>query len=693
MKVNVLNIALLFLITSTSLFARESLTIKKGVLDLRESSISDKYVVKLSGEWEFYWEKMLRPHNFAGNYPPLPDTFVKVPSYWSSINMYGKKLPGRGYATYRLIILLPPGIRPALGLGVRVMDSSYDLYVNGEFIGSNGIPGTTVETTVPGYDPTIYRFISTSDTVEIIFNVSNFHHRRGGIWLPVDFGSFSKIQNQAANSFGRAIASVGILLTFSVFFLFFFIIYPRDKVSLFFSIILLGMGLRPFFQNEILASLFVNLEWQWIVRLEYISLYIIMFGGFWYLYCLYKRRYQRIIALAVTSLFSLLGLLTIFLKVTEFSYFINGVYLIVVIFIADSIIVSSIQFVKKPNGQNALHLTGFLLLIVAAGHDIFMASAIHSGSAIYILPETIILIMLIQAGLITYKWVASFLEKEKLREEVEVLNRNLETMVTKRTVELINSKNQAETFNVQLGKQNQSLSETIQLKNKVFSVIAHDLRSPVVNILYILNLLKEEEYRDKYESLAASCIQYSQMVINLLENMLVWGRGQEDRIRYSPDYHDLTQIILTNMSIYKDTADRKNISVNYTQIGGTRAWFDKDLIDIVIRNLLSNAIKFTNRGGRISILVKEKPKPGRQVLIKICDNGIGIPEKIIPNLTGSGEIISTPGTENEKGTGLGLRLSYDLVSVNKGTIEVETSLNSGTCFSITLPTIEDTEIS
>ena len=171
--------------------------------------------------------------------------------------------------------------------------------------------------------------------------------------------------------------------------------------------------------------------------------------------------------------------------------------------------------------------------------------------------------------------------------------------------------------------------------------------------------------------------------------MLVWGRGQEDRIRYSPEYHDLANIILTNMSIYKDTADRKNISVNFTQIGGTRAWFDKDLIDIVIRNLLSNAIKFTNRGGRISILVKVKPKNEGTVLLKICDNGIGIPKEVIPGLTGNGEIVSTPGTENEKGTGLGLRLSYDLVAVNKGSIEIETKPNDGTCFSITLPTVRE----
>ena len=132
----------------------------------------------------------------------------------------------------------------------------------------------------------------------------------------------------------------------------------------------------------------------------------------------------------------------------------------------------------------------------------------------------------------------------------------------------------------------------------------------ITNILYTLYMLKEEEFRDKTESLADSCIQYSQQLIGLLENMLVWGRGQEDMIRYAPAENDLAEIILTNISIIKDSADRKNISLNFTQIGRSKGWFDKDLIDIVIRNLLSNAIKYTNQGGRIDIHVREKEESG-----------------------------------------------------------------------------------
>jgi len=201
----------------------------------------------------------------------------------------------------------------------------------------------------------------------------------------------------------------------------------------------------------------------------------------------------------------------------------------------------------------------------------------------------------------------------------------------------------------------------------------------------MLNLLKEKEYREKYDEFANSSIQYAQMVISLLENMLVWGRGQEDKIKYSPGKHNMADIILTNLSIFKETADKKEISVNFTQVGNSRAYIDKDLLDIVIRNLLSNAVKYTPRGGRISILLKDRTDKENRILVRISDNGIGISPGKQKYLFTSAEIGSTPGTENEKGTGLGLKLCYELVIINKGTITIDSKEGEGACFSITLP--------
>ena len=110
-----------------------------------------------------------------------------------------------------------------------------------------------------------------------------------------------------------------------------------------------------------------------------------------------------------------------------------------------------------------------------------------------------------------YKWVRAFKEKEKLQNELAFVNRNLELLVNERTQELKNRNEEIEKQNTMIALQNKQLSDTIQLKNRIFSVIAHDLRSPVVNILYMLNLLKEKEYKEKYDTFANSSIQYAQL--------------------------------------------------------------------------------------------------------------------------------------------------------------------------------------
>jgi signal transduction histidine kinase len=129
----------------------------------------------------------------------------------------------------------------------------------------------------------------------------------------------------------------------------------------------------------------------------------------------------------------------------------------------------------------------------------------------------------------------------------------------------------------------------------------------------------------------------------------------------------------------------KEIVVNFTQVGNSTGFFDKDLFDIIIRNLLSNAVKYTPRGGRISILLKNKSKTGEGILLKICDNGVGIPLKKQQYLFTASEIESTPGTEDEKGTGLGLKLCHDLIKINNGNITIESKEGEGTCFLLTVP--------
>jgi len=658
-------------------------TAVRGILDLRETAGND-FIMSLNGEWEFYWSKLLGPQDFSTGISLKPDLYGTVPSYWTDYPSGTVKTSGKGFATYRLLVLLPAGYRNSLGFNFPVFDSSYEVYVDGKLMGGNGTPGRTKTETIPGYERLFFRFNPTSDSIGIIINVANFHHRRGGFWLPAKIGTFSEVQKSYAAGWARDWATISYLLGFSLLFFFFFIIYTKDSQMAFFSIATAGLAIRPLFTSNFLIHNFMNMSWVWIVRWEYTGVYLILTGWFWFAATLYPARYFRTITWIITIIFAVAAVLTLFLPVRIFSYMTFVIYPLLIILIAYSL-VCSLRGILKKNRVDYIYFTTFAFLSLAVINDVRISLGRKAVFSEYILTYAIILFVFIQAVLLLYKWVKAYSEKEKLQKELEYMNRNLEIIVNERTQEINTRRGEIENQNMKIASQNKQLSETIQLKNKIFSVIAHDLRSPVVNILYMLNLLKEDEFKEKYDSFADASIQYSQQVISLLENMLVWGRGQEDKIKYTPGRHDFADIILTNLSIFKETADKKEISVNFTQIGNSKAFFDKDLMDIIIRNLLSNAVKYTPRGGRISILLKDRTMTGEGISLKICDNGIGIPPDRLKNLFTISEIESTPGTENEKGTGFGLKLCHELVEINNGTITVVSNEGEGTCFMITLP--------
>ncbi len=654
-----------------------------GVIDLRETA-GNSFIVRLQGNWEFYWGKMLGPQDFTGNEKIKPDFYGRVPSYWTDYPKDSVKTSPMGFATYRLIVLLPPGFRNSMGFDMPVFDSSYDIFVDGKYMGGNGTPGKAEAETNPGYERNFFRFNPASDSIEIIINVSNFHHRRGGFWLPMKIGTFSEVQKGYTSAWARDWATISFLFGFSLLFLFFFLIYTRDRLMGFFSLATIGLALRPLFTSNFLILNFMQVRWEWIIRWEYLGLYLLLTGWFWFAVVLYPSKRFRVIAWIITVIFAAASILTLFLPVRIFSYMTFVIYPLLILLIGYAL-TRSIQGIVRKNKIDYVYFTAFALLSYASIHDVRSSLGRSTVASGYILAYILVLFVFIQAVLLLYKWVKAYSEKEKLQKELEYLNRNLGIIVSERTQEINTRKEEIENQNIKIAYQNKQLSETIKLKNKIFSVIAHDLRSPVVNILYMLNLLKEDEYKEKYDSFADASIQYAQQVINLLENMLVWGRGQEEKIKFSPEQRDLADIILTNMSIFKETADKKEISVNFTQIGKSKAYIDKDLMDIVIRNLLSNAMKYSDRGGRISILLKDKSLTGEGIVLKICDNGIGIPATKQKYLFTSSEIESSPGTENEKGTGFGLKLCYELVKINNGTISVESTEGEGTCVSITLP--------
>ncbi len=236
-----------------------------------------------------------------------------------------------------------------------------------------------------------------------------------------------------------------------------------------------------------------------------------------------------------------------------------------------------------------------------------------------------------------------------------------------------------------LQTRNSQLSEINEAKNKFFSILAHDLKSPFNSILGFSEMLKDKAAQmDAAEIKKCSGAVHANALSTflLLENLLAWGNTLRGSIHYNPSEICLKEVIDEEIDILTGFALKKEISVVSNIPDALNIQADKDMIKVVFRNLLSNAIKFTPKNGIIRI---QGVRKDRSIDLSITDSGVGMSEDCQKNLFHKNSSSTTPGTENEKGTGLGLLLCHEFVKKHKGKIAVRSQPGEGTTFRVTLP--------
>ena len=240
-------------------------------------------------------------------------------------------------------------------------------------------------------------------------------------------------------------------------------------------------------------------------------------------------------------------------------------------------------------------------------------------------------------------------------------------------------------LNKRISYQNEELNNLNKTKDKFFSIIAHDLKNPIAALRNLSQLMSEEfgnlERSEQIEFIH-EIKNTSSNLFDLLENLLVWSRSQSGRIRYEPENIDVCYIIQSNIDLMKITANRKNINLKAKGDCPLFIKVDHNMITTVIRNILSNAIKFTEEGGEISVSHHETD---REIVISIKDNGMGMSKEIKENLFKIDVTVTTLGTNEERGTGLGLIICKEFIDKHDGNIEVESTPGEGSTFIITLP--------
>lgn len=282
-----------------------------------------------------------------------------------------------------------------------------------------------------------------------------------------------------------------------------------------------------------------------------------------------------------------------------------------------------------------------------------------------------------------------YLEEQVKSRTEELINTNEELKITN---ERLNGTNSMLIEEIKVRKETQSLlEEHNKMKDKLISVIGHDLRNPFNNILSFSTLIAQRAQLhndEKIYSFANHINISAENGYTLLENLLNWARNQIGHIEFSPRPITSSEIIKNTLSFHHTGAIKKNITINVDSSDLHIVFADERMLETILRNLISNAIKFTPQNGLINISSK---KIKNYIVLSVQDNGVGMSKEMLDNLFTSKNVESKHGTEGEKGTGLGLSLCKEFATRNHGELLIESEENKGSVFKVRLPLYEKLE--
>lgn len=262
-----------------------------------------------------------------------------------------------------------------------------------------------------------------------------------------------------------------------------------------------------------------------------------------------------------------------------------------------------------------------------------------------------------------------FLNENKLNRNATIIK--LQDLTNVRQ-EALKSKRQAE-----------ELQKLNQLKDRIFSIMAHDLRGPLLNLAEVLKMTSDDTISaEEFKELSPTLTKDISYTTDLLENILHWSRSQLKGYGINKDFFDLKTLINSEVNYHLKAASGKKITISQQLTDDLLAYADLLMMQIVIRNLIINAIKFCHENCLISI--SGSYINADYLGLRIADNGVGIAFENIQKIF-NGENFSSRGTQNEKGTGIGLMVCWDFMARNEGTIHIESEPGKGTAFELKIP--------
>jgi len=674
-------IIILFLLLLPDVQA-SSKEVNSGVLDLRNTDMLTSGVIRADGEWNFYWKQFIDPVTGKGRKSEL----LAVPSAWSKAKTVNPDISHFGFASYQLTVLLPEGVHE-LSLRASEVYSGSSFYINGDNIGFMGFPGANRYQTVLNSRTKIMTFPVKDTVLNLVIHISNFDNREGGIRSSIEFALPEIMQARKEKHAIRDYLLIGAFLIIGIYFLIMqFMI--RKAHELYFSLICLLMAFRMLLVSDVGIYPFANIDGVSWMRLQYLSLYLsvplftLMVRNLFPIE--FPKFFLRLILWLSLPFIAIVIIGPVSLYTLTFIPFV--IYLIFTIVInLYTLIMSSV----RGRLYSPVISVGLLLIFAGIMNDMLnVADVFETG---IVTQYSLFVFLLIYAVIFTDRMYKNMVRSEQLAAEVKTVNENLEVMVDNRTSELREKGRQIGMQKAQLEKRNAELRQAVSTRNRIFTIIGHDIRGPIGYSQQVIEmLLRNKDMSDsEKEEMLQLLSNSSAATYNLLENLLFWGRSEMGSLESIATNFRVAQMVKEVVSVMELGMKEKKQKLVVDIPNVLTAYADPNQVQVVLRNLINNSIKFTEVNGEINITAGWD-ETYKMIVIRIVDNGIGIPSVVRDKLFDPDEIITTKGTENEHGTGLGLKLSRELMELNKGFLSLEKTSFKGSSFIIGLP-VESSE--
>jgi len=616
--------------------------VEQGILNCVDWDFKNQPYLDLEGEWEFYWKQLISPEEFRKSEITRKRVYASFPELWTNLTIQGEELTAKGYATYRMVIKNDT-LLPLMAIEMRDVYTAYKLWVNGELIAQNGEVGKSRVSSTPYWLPLTRTLDLNGKSNEIVLQISNFHHSKGGINKTPVFGTSETLILKREKELTYVYLLTGSLLMGGLFFLGLFLYGKQDRAVLYFSMFCMVYGLRVMGTDLYALHNLIDLPWSVTTAFEYLSLYAIAIFFLEFVYNLYPKESYKPVIRGFQILSLLLALFTIIFPASIYTLVVEFYLLAVALFILYGAYIFIRAAIRQREGTVYALLSTLIL---------FAVMLLNIGAYFGVLPFLpfvyfvgYILFFFLQSLILSFRFASTF----------------------KRATEAAES--------------------GARVKSEFLATMSHEIRTPMNGIIGMTTLMAQTEMTEEQENYIETIRVSGESLITIINEILDFSKIESGKMDLEEQPFELEVAIEEVLDLLSVKANSKKLNLWYKISRDIPVLVAGDVTRLkqILINLIGNAIKFTEEGEvYIEANIVETANDVLTLEFKIKDTGIGIPKEKQDLLFTKFTQVDASTTRKYGGTGLGLAISQKLVELMGGSISVDSEEGKGATFKFSI---------